>query len=219
MEVKDIINIIEGIIAENKSSDTFNDLYLQYKDANDGEKEIYALRLWDYMKTNKYLPEHFESDDDLDLASMLERISLENNDVLAYKYAIVLLYHRFMLSDILEKAFVSRMLLFFFMVHSDLTELVLQEFISIAFDDVLYKDCLEDDDHDVRILRFELIRAVLPVIEWFHNSYPDQEIYGIDEDTLARLHGLSEDMAEKKQATSKLSVFCRFLYEKIHSDY
>ena len=171
MEVKDVINIIDAVIDENNSADTFNDLYLQYRDADDDKKEIQALQLWEYMKTNNYLPEHFDSDDDLDMASMLERIALDCGDIMAYKYAIVLLYHRFMLSDILEKAFVSRMLLFFFMIHSDLTKFVLQEFISAAFDDIIYKDCLEEDDNDVSILRFELIRAILPTIEWFHNNY------------------------------------------------
>lgn len=217
MEVKDVINIIDAVIDENNSADTFNDLYLQYRDADDDKKEIQALQLWEYMKTNNYLPEHFDSDDDLDMASMLEGIALNSGDILAYKYAIVLLYHRFMLSDILEKAFVSRMLLFFFMIHSDLTKFVLQEFISAAFDDIIYKDCLEEDDNDVSILRFELIRAILPTIEWFHNNYPDQEIHGIDEETLTMFHGLSEDMAEKKHALPKFSAFCRYLYESIHS--
>lgn len=38
MKVKDVVNIIDAVIDENNSADTFNDLYLQYRDADDEKR-------------------------------------------------------------------------------------------------------------------------------------------------------------------------------------
>lgn len=222
MEVKDVIRILEDISVEKTNTDTFNNLYQAYQEA-DTDREVHALKLWSYMKKNRYLPEHLESNDDIAIAEMLVNIALENDDVWAYKYALVLLYHRFILSDILEKAFVSRELLSLLVALQNLAMEVEQEFISVAFDDIIYKDAFEEDDKDVWIMHFELIRAILPFIEWFHTEYQEKDeqhgydIPGVDDATLLALIELANSMHDKKHAQQKFSAFCRYLYENIHS--
>lgn len=217
MEVKDVSNLLKGVIVENESIDYFTELYQNYRVADDIQKETTAQDLWQYMKDNQFLPEYFESDDDLDLASMLEHIAVDEEDNLAFKYALILLHHRFMLSDILEKAFVARMLIFFFIVHREMTIELLHDFVAATSNDMIYKSFLDEDDHDVNVLHFELIRAILPVLEWFHNQYPDQEIHGVNSMVFDAYKKLSESMSNKKSALFKLSAFCRYLYENIHS--
>ena len=117
MKTTDVKRILEDILAENGRNNSFDEIYQQYcmvKDQNK-DKEVFAKQLWDYMKNNNYIPEHLESDDDLEIMTILEFFAVKHNDPLALKYCLVLLHHRFMLSDILEKAYASNMLIYIFL--------------------------------------------------------------------------------------------------------
>ena len=219
MEVKDVIHILEDISVDNTNTDTFNNLYKAYRESGT-DSDVYALRLWDHMEKNQYLPEHLESEDDIAIAETLVNIAMEDDDILAYKYAVLLMYHRFILSDILEKAYVARELISFFVICPDIAMNILQEFISNALDDIIYRDAFDDEDKDISIMYSEMIRAILPFVEWLHEEYQDgqgYDIHGVDDSEVLELIKMTNTIHDKKPAQQKLSAFCRYLYENIHS--
>ena len=111
MNVSDVKNLVKSVIEKTENITSFDDLYQSYRYAEDKSEAGY--KLWQYMNAHCFIPENLDSDGDLDLASVLERIAVGNNEVQPLKYSLVILFHRFILSDILEKAFVSKMLIFF----------------------------------------------------------------------------------------------------------
>ena len=219
MEVKDVIRILEEMSVEKTSTDTFNNLYQAYRESG-ADSDVYALRLWDYMKKNRYLPEHLESEDDIAIAETLVNIAMEDDDILAYKYAVLLMYHRFILSDILEKAYVARELISFFVICPDMAMNILHEFISNALDDIIYRDAFDGEDKDILIMHTEMIRAILPFVEWLHDEYQDgqgYDIHGVDDSEVLELIERTNSIHDKKPALPKFSAFCRYLHENIHS--
>lgn len=218
METSDVKRILEHILAENGRDKGFDEIYQKYYmvDDQNKKKEIFAKQLWNYMKNNKYVPEHFESDDDREIITILEFFAGKHNDPLALKYCLVLLHHRFMLSDILEKAYASNILIYIFLNLQDLMKSILAEFISNGLNDRIYAYFFDDDDRDLETLLFEMIRAILPIIHWSMENHPMIIAEDIDNEFLANLQEISDSLNGKKPALPKFSALCRYLYESIH---
>jgi len=216
MDVSDVKRILKGILAKSELNSGFDDIYQQYKKAKGRCKEILAEKLWNYMRINYYIPEYFKSDDDYEIAELLVSFAVKHKDTLALKYFFVLLHHRFMLSDILEKAHTSSMLIFEYLFHIDLMKSILDDFITNGLNDKIYTDYFDNDDNDFEVLLFELIRAILPVIQWSMNNYPMIVPKEIDKETLTEFQEVANSLKDKKPAIPKFSAVCRYLYESIH---
>lgn len=217
MNVSDVKNLIRRIIEKTENITGFDDLYNNYRNAEDKSGAGYAL--WQYMNMHCFIPENLDSDGDLDLASILERITIEHNESQPLKYSLVILFHRFILSDILEKAFVAKMLIFFYLYHRSQIIPMLDEFIENAMDEIIYASAFDEEDSDSETLLFEMVRAILPVIQWFKKEYPSQEIPGISDNYLSLCqYKASQEEHKKKPALPKYVAFSRYLYESIHTN-
>lgn len=218
MNVSDVKNLIRSVIEKSENITDFDELYYNYcNNTNDKSDAGYAL--WQYMYAHNYIPENLDSDCDLDLASLLERIAVEHNEMPPLKYSLVILFHRFILSDILEKAFVAKMLMFFYLYHRLQIRSMLNDFIENAMGDIIYASVFDEEDSDCELLLFEMIRAILPIIQWFKTTYPSQELYGISDEYISLCQNRANQMEHKKKpALPKYVAFCRYLYESIHTN-
>lgn len=217
MNVSDVKNLVQSVVEKTENITSFDDLYHSYWNAEDKSEARYAL--WQYMKAHCFIPESLDSDGDLELASVLERIAVDNDEIQPLKYALVILFHRFILSDILEKAFVAKMLIFFYVYHRSLIKPMADDFIENAMEETIYAPAFDVEDSDDDTLLFELIRAILPIIQWLKKTYPSQEIKGIDDEFLSMCQGIADQLEhERKPALPKYIAFCRYLYESIHTE-
>lgn len=217
MNVSDVKNLVKSVIEKTENITSFNDLYQSYRYAEDKSEAGY--KLWQYMNAHCFIPENLDSDGDLDLASVLERIAVDNNEVQPLKYSLVILFHRFILSDILEKAFVSKMLIFFYQYHRSQIRPMLNDFIENAMKETIYASAFDVEDSDSETLLFEMIRAILPIIQWFKRTYPSQELHGISDEYLSLCQNIADKLEhERKPALPKYVAFGRYLYESIHTN-
>ncbi len=218
MEVADVRKIIESVIDENENISTFDQLFRQFSEADAGQETEPAREIWDYMRRNRYLPEHLNAEDDRNLAFRLEEIAVNGPDTEPLKYALVLLHHRFMLSDILEKAFTAKMVLFFLLYNRQLILSILDETIQYMTDDPLYQDCFDPSDQQATTLLMELARAVFPFVTWMQQHYKYDEMPWLEEKIQTLLQNYSEEARKyKKPALTKFTAVCRCLNEMIHA--
>lgn len=144
---------------------------------------------------------------------MFFRFAKWQNDSLLLTYAIVILHNRYLLSDILEKAFVAHNFIGNWRCCGDMMIAVLAEFIENGIEQTLYAEAFDGADNDPRALLFELMRAVLPAAEWFRNQYGDVVIEEVPDGLLDSLIAYSQQYgSNRKPALPKFTALSRYLY-------
>lgn len=219
MEIKDIKNMVDATVKEVETGNMIKTLLEEFINcAGDNEgMSAAADKIWDYLDKNKYVPEGLNGDEDIQLVDILTIKSDLINDIRPLKYAFVLIYHRFILSDILEKAWMARLMVRIFCINNQKFLKLMQDFIDNGIDDVIYKPSFDENDRNDWTLGLEVIRAVMPFVEWFDSMYPTQGIDGVKEEFLTTLKRHAKNLNDAKESSMpKFSALSRYFYEDIH---
>ena len=221
MEVSDIIVRLKEMTGQLEDrGDIFYPLYNEFCNADDSKRTICAMKLWFEMQNSKFIPEDLSSDDDSNLANLLITLGRMLKITEPIEYALVLMHHRFMLGDYLEKAFISKLFLHCLTDCEELVRAIVDNFIKSTKGNSFYTDVMDPDDlnEETPLLCCELDRAILPPLRWLKKTYP--QVGGLEllsEEYLKTMSEYEELCENCKPALPKLSALCRFLNEKIHN--
>lgn len=209
MEVKDVKDILNNILTGYSDSNEFNALLEEFRSSSGYEQ----------LQENYYLPPNLCADDDLEVVSILEFVAMNDEDVMAMKYGLVMLHHHFMLGDKLEKAFASKKLLQLFTRCEKLIKPIISEFIDNAKEDILYAQKFDEDDWSEENMCKEFIMAFVPSLEWFHNQLPDYNMEEIEDmmNQLTSIYQIRQTITSKLLPQPKFCAFGQYLYEDINS--
>ena len=85
-------------------------------------------------------------------------------------------------------------------------------------EETIYASVFDVEDSDSETLLFEMIRAILPIIQWLKETYPSLELDGISDEYLSSCQSRANQLEhDRKPALPKYVAFCRYLYESIHT--
>ena len=221
MELNEIISRIEETTDQLEvGENSFYSLFHEYCNADDTDKTVCAIKLWLHMQDAKYIPEDLDSDDDSALADMLIAIGGMLGQPEPIEYALVLMHHRFMLGDYLEKAFISKLFYHCLTKQEKLVREIVDDFIDSTQGDSFYTEVMDvqDLDKDDPFLPLELERAIIHPLIWLKETYPQMGDLSelLSEDYLQAMSEYEECCKECKPAINKLTALCSFLNEKIH---
>lgn len=217
MEVEDVKNIVDALLAETAEAESFERYFKAWENNECEEGGAHPGEiLWQYMRANKFVPENLTSKQDSRLIDLLCNIALYEKDPLPLKYAIVVMHNRYILSDILEKAFMAHDFIRNMRRCNDLMTEVLTDFLINGINEPLYVEAFDETDGNPQTLLYEMLRAVTPAAEWFSRQYDDVEIEEVPSDFLEALIALSRERGERlKPALPKLTALSRYLYAQI----
>lgn len=217
MEVKDVKIILDDILSANDHIDKFNTFFEEYRSYEHFIPSDKVHALWKFMWDNNYIPQDLNSDDDMKVVSILSMAATKENEPIAMKYALILLHQRFMLGDMLEKAFVSRKLLKLFFVCHEMIESIISEFIENARYDKLYAMNFDENDWSVENMWYELVLAFVPAIEWLDKQWSNSDNDELEEimKELSPLYKKRSNMSDKSPLLPKFSAFGQYLYENV----
>lgn len=218
MELSDIITRVQECVDQTETdSIKFYPLFQEFCRADGTKQTLCGVKVWAEMWKNRFVPEDLSSDDDANLASMLIGIGEMLNKPEPIEYAFILMHHRLMLGDYLEKAFISKLFLYCLKEHQELVDIIIHRFIEAG--DVFYAEVMdpEDIEEEEPLLYYELMRALLPPLCWMKERYP--QVGGLDqllsEDYLQFMSEYEAAREGCKPALPKLSALCRFLNETV----
>ncbi len=217
MNIADLKNILHTVLDGTKTTQSFDALFEQYKNADD--KERYATQVWQYMADNHYIPDHLSNEDELGLVEMLRAVAQTTNQgPEPLRYALILLHRHYLLCDILEKGFAAEQVavILYLQLLAPYGEgagvrLLLNEVIDRAIPDPLFWDAFDEEDKDVNGLTRELLRAVIPMLRWLCREFP--QAMQCTPQQFAEIEQLCEtDNNNRKPAIPKFTAIAEYLY-------
>lgn len=218
MGTNEVKHIIENVLGNSTNqSDYIKQMLaeLQNSDCDLITKQLKSIELWAHLKRTPVIPDDLNSDDDLFLCQLLADICEEYEDVEALSVAFVVMSHRYLLGDPLEKAFVCSLAMSILYKNMKSVFALLNYFLNNTEDSPFYRRVLEDDENLNSLYR-EMIRAIGPHLLWMKSNYPDYNPYGLEGDIESMIGQIDQESEGKKPAMPKFIAVCRFYYEQFY---